>query len=91
MVGTPNIIVAGPASLAPAAAPLNLPMWCDAPPRRNGPSTPTTSPCTWKIGSACVTTSAAVHSQAVANESKLDAMARRGSTTPLGGPVVPEV
>ena len=32
-----------------------------------------------------------VHAQASASASRFEAIARRGSTAPLGGPVVPEV
>ena len=91
IVGTPNSIVAGPASAFPAASEEKRPRWYAAPPRRSGPSTPRISPCTWNSGSPCATTSSPVQSHASASASRFEAIARRGSTTPFGGPVVPEV
>ncbi len=90
IVGTPNI-TPPPLSASEAAATENRPRWWTVPPRRSGPSTPRPRPCTWNSGSACTTTSSAVHSHAAASASRLLASARCGSTTPLGGPVVPEV
>ena len=91
IVGTPNAIVAPPSSAEASARGSNRPRWCSAPPSRSGPSRPSTSPCTWNSGSACVSVSSAVHSQAAASASRFEAIARRDSRTPFGGPVVPEV
>ena len=91
IVGTPNSIVASPLSAAPTAAGSNRPRCSARPPRRSGPRIPITSPCTWNSGSAWATTSRSVHSQISASASRLVAIARRGITAPLGGPVVPEV
>ena len=55
------------------------------------PSRPSTSPCTWNSGSPCTSTSSGVHAHASASASMSAASARRLSSTPLGGPVVPEV
>ena len=54
------------------------------PPRRSGPSIPSTSPCTWNSGSAWTTTSSAVHAQASARASRFVAIARRGISDALG-------
>ena len=48
------------------------------PPRRSGPSMPSTSPCTWNSGSACASRSSAVHAHAAASASRLAATALPG-------------
>ncbi len=91
IVGTPNSIVAPALSAAAAAAGSKRPRWRSSPPRRSGPKTPITSPCTWNSGSPWVSTSSPVHSHASASPSRLEETARRGSTAPFGRPVVPDV
>jgi hypothetical protein len=91
MVGTPNNAVAPPVKAFCTPSGLNRPRWTAVPPRRTGPRIPITSPCTWNSGSPWVTTSRSVQAQASARASRLEATDRRGSTAPLGGPVVPEV
>ena len=91
MVGTANSIVASPSSALAAPSALNRPRWWTPPPRRTGPSVPRISPWTWNSGRPCATTSSSVHSHASASASRLEAIARRGSTAPFGGPVVPDV
>ncbi len=91
MVGTPNSIVARPLNAAAAAAVENFPRCHEPPPSRSGPSVPRINPCTWNSGSPCATTSSAVHAHASYSASRFAASARRGRTTPFGGPVVPDV
>ena len=91
MVGTANSIVASSLSAAAAPSAENRPRWCTPPPRRTGPSVPRISPWTWNSGRPCATTSSPVHSHASASASRFEAIARRGSTAPFGGPVVPDV
>ena len=91
IVGTPNSIVAPSRRRAAAAAASKRPRWRSSPPRRSGPSIPSTRPWTWKSGRPWMSTSSAVHSQASASASRLEAIARRGRIAPFGGPVVPDV
>jgi hypothetical protein len=49
------------------------------------------NPGTGNSGSPCTTSSSPVHAPAAASASRFDASARRGSTAPFGGPVVPDV
>lgn len=91
IVGTPNIMVAPSFNSRVTPSVLNLPRCRTEPPRRSGPRMPSTRPCTWNSGSPCTRTSSPVHCQASASASSVVAIARRGMTAPLGGPVVPEV
>ncbi|CAM5380139.1 hypothetical protein SALBM311S_06208 [Streptomyces alboniger] len=91
IVGTPNSMVAPPVSSRVTPSVVNRPRWRTDPPRRSGPRMPRTRPWTWNSGSPCTSTSAPVHCQASARASRVAAIARRGITAPLGGPVVPEV
>lgn len=91
IVGTPNTMVAPSFNSRATPSVLNLPRCRTEPPRRSGPRMPSTSPCTWNSGSPCTRTSSPVHCQASASASSVVAIARRGMTAPLGGPVVPEV
>ena len=63
-MGTPKTSVA-PRGRAARAASRRCPRWCSVPPRRSGPSTPSTSPCTWNSGRAWASRSSAVHAHAV--------------------------
>lgn len=91
IVGTPKSMVPPDDSSRATPSVENLPRCRTDPPRRSGPSTPRISPWTWKSGSAWTSTSSPVHCQASSSASSEAAMARRGRTAPLGGPVVPEV
>ncbi|CAM5554220.1 hypothetical protein SGLAM104S_03188 [Streptomyces glaucescens] len=91
IVGTPNSMVAPEFSSAATPSVVNRPRCRTLPPRRSGPRTPSTSPCTWNSGSPCTSTSSPVHRQASASASRVAATTRRGMTAPFGGPVVPEV
>ena len=91
MVGTAKSTVASSSKAAATAADEKRCRCRAVPPRRTGPRIPRMSPWTWNSGSACATTSSSVHSHADASASRFEAMARRGSTAPLGGPVVPDV
>ncbi len=88
-VGTPKTRVAPASTAAASADAANVPRWCSAPPRRSGPSTPSTSPCTWNSGRAWASRSSAVQSQASASASRFAATAAAGQHGALrrpGGP-----
>jgi hypothetical protein len=87
-VGTPKYIE--PPASAYAAGD-GFPVCTKRFPIRSDPSSPSTRPCTWYSGSPCTRVSSGVHCHASASMSMSAATARLLTTTPLGGPVVPEV
>lgn len=91
IVGTPNSMVAPAFSSRATPCVVKRPRCRTEPPRRSGPRVPRTRPCTWNSGSPWTSTSSPVHCHASASASRVEAIARRGMTAPLGGPVVPEV